>query len=199
MAGCEPQKYFVQVMFCRGVVWTVEIWLQKVMERFGGAVWDLCGSCRCSFSQNRKLFHNHVVCWCLIDFKLCSLTMATCIACLSASLYTATERTPIFRAVRITRQAISPLLAIRTFSILAVKSKYNISTPIYAESVDVEAFCSCAKYTHQLMHNALILRSIATSWVDKSVRNAWPLRLFAKVTTAALAFLLITSYPGEVS
>lgn len=39
--------------------------------------------------------------------------------CLSASLYTATERTPIFLAVRITRHAISPRLAISTFSILA--------------------------------------------------------------------------------
>lgn len=37
--------------------------------------------------------------------------------CSSASLYTATERTPIFLAVRITRHAISPRLAIRTFSI----------------------------------------------------------------------------------
>lgn len=45
------------------------------------------------------------------------LTMATCMECLSASLYTATERTPIFLAVRITRHAISPLLAMRTFSI----------------------------------------------------------------------------------
>lgn len=45
-------------------------------------------------------------------------TMATCMEWRSASLYTATERTPIFFAVRITRQAISPLLAMRTFSIL---------------------------------------------------------------------------------
>ena len=46
------------------------------------------------------------------------LTMATCMESLSASLYTATERTPIFFAVRITRHAISPRLAISTFSIL---------------------------------------------------------------------------------
>lgn len=44
--------------------------------------------------------------------------MATCMESLSASLYTATERTPIFLAVRITRHAISPRLAINTFSIL---------------------------------------------------------------------------------
>lgn len=44
--------------------------------------------------------------------------MATCMECLSASLYTATERTPIFLAVRMTRHAISPRLAISTFSIL---------------------------------------------------------------------------------
>ena len=43
--------------------------------------------------------------------------MATCMEWRSASLYTATERTPILLAVRITRQAISPRLAIRTFSI----------------------------------------------------------------------------------
>ena len=51
------------------------------------------------------------------------LTMATCMECLSASLYTATERTPILLAVRITRQAISPRLAIRTFSILRTPSE----------------------------------------------------------------------------
>lgn len=51
-------------------------------------------------------------------FKGHHLTMATCMESLSASLYTATERTPIFLAVRITRHAISPRLAISTFSIL---------------------------------------------------------------------------------
>lgn len=52
------------------------------------------------------------------DRDVLRLTMATCIECLSASLYTATERTPIFLAVRITRHAISPRLAISTLSIL---------------------------------------------------------------------------------
>ncbi len=56
-----------------------------------------------------------------------SLTMATCMDCLSASLYTATERTPIFLAVRITRHAISPLLAMRTFSI---RPAHRETTPI---------------------------------------------------------------------
>src|SRR3546814_13721983 len=41
--------------------------------------------------------------------------MATCGARASASEYTATVAIPIFRAVRITRQAIYPRLAIRIF------------------------------------------------------------------------------------
>ena len=45
------------------------------------------------------------------------ITRATCIESLSASLYTATVWIPIFLAVRITRHAISPLLAISTLSI----------------------------------------------------------------------------------
>ena len=45
------------------------------------------------------------------------LTMATCMECLSASLYTATVWMPIFRAVRMIRHAISPRFAIRIFSI----------------------------------------------------------------------------------
>ena len=45
--------------------------------------------------------------------------MATCIEFLSASLYTATVFTPSFLAVRITRQAISPRLAIKTLLIAA--------------------------------------------------------------------------------
>lgn len=52
-------------------------------------------------------------------------TMATCMECRSASLYTATERTPIFLAVRITRHAISPRLAISTFSILPTAGQHR--------------------------------------------------------------------------
>lgn len=61
------------------------------------------------------------------------LTMATCMDCLSASLYTATVRTPIFLAERITRQAISPRLAISTFSILptALQDKGETLTMIF--------------------------------------------------------------------
>lgn len=56
------------------------------------------------------------------------LTIATCMECLSASLYTATERTPIFLAVRITRHAISPRLAINTFSIRPTPGQDTVDT-----------------------------------------------------------------------
>jgi hypothetical protein len=44
-----------------------------------------------------------------------SSAMVTCIASLSASEYTATVLMPILRAVLMTRQAISPRLAISIF------------------------------------------------------------------------------------
>ena len=47
-------------------------------------------------------------------FFLALLTIATCIELWSASLYTATVRIPSFLAERMTRQAISPRLAIST-------------------------------------------------------------------------------------
>lgn len=66
---------------------------------------------------------------CLIKVTVKTLlTIATCMECLSASLYTATERTPIFLAVRITRHAISPRLAINTFSIRPTPGQDTVDT-----------------------------------------------------------------------
>ena len=53
-----------------------------------------------------------------IETPTIQLTMAVCIEFWSAVLYTATVRMPIFLALRITRQAISPRLAIRILLIL---------------------------------------------------------------------------------
>src|SRR4249920_3762787 len=48
--------------------------------------------------------------------RTASSAIATCGACASASEWTATVAIPIRRAVRITRQAISPRLAIRSLA-----------------------------------------------------------------------------------
>src|SRR5881296_1784749 len=51
-----------------------------------------------------------------------SSACSTCIEWRSASEYTATERTPILRSVRMMRHAIAPRLAIRTFSNITPRS-----------------------------------------------------------------------------
>src|ERR1700723_3388092 len=48
--------------------------------------------------------------------QIASSAWSTCSDARSASEYTATDRTPIFRSVRMMRQAITPRLAIRTLS-----------------------------------------------------------------------------------
>ena len=66
------------------------------------------------------------------------LTMATCMECLSASLYTATVWMPIFRAVRMIRQAISP--PVRDQDLLYWLDRYKCNGKIHWWILRVKSF-----------------------------------------------------------
>lgn len=93
------------------------------------------------------------------------LTMATCMECRSGSLYTATEQTPIFLAVRITRQAISPLLAMRTFSILPIHrcTKINMRASLHISMTDYLFPTVC-----ELTHGCISDRSVSPDLFPKA-------------------------------
>ena len=83
--------------------------------------------------------------------ELKPITSATCMESLSASLYTATVLMPIFLAVRMTRQAISPRLAISTLLIwlLVVPDEENLTHDRSDENPHLNQHRQTYKKTHK--------------------------------------------------